>query len=240
MANKPGVMIYFETARAVKGLDYETKGRLFEAIMEYAEDGVLPAFDGVLAAVWPFVANGIDRDAARYADIITRRQRAAYVKWWKEYAKKQGIDPDNEEARELWIDMQMQAKDANAADAMQMMPTSTSSPTTTTTSTTTSAGASTTGAGNAPTRAYGCCNNVFMTDDEYDALCADIPNVGNVIEKLSAHMASSGKTYVNHAATVRKWAMEDAERKQTAPRTGGDWCSGITPEDYKNDIDVPW
>lgn len=240
MANKPGVMIYFETGRAVKGLSFEDKGRLFDAIMEYAEDGVLPSFDGVLSAVWPFVANGIDRDAARYADIITRRQRAAYVKWWKEYAKKQGIDPDNEEARERWIDIQMQAKDANASDAMQMMPTTTPTSTTTSTPTATAAGASTAGAGNSPAQAYGIYKNVFLTDEEHDALYTDIPEAGNVIEKLSMHIASSGRKYESHAATVRKWAMEDAERKQTVQRAGGDWCSGITPEDYKNDIDVPW
>lgn len=73
---KPGVMIYFETAKAIKGLDYETKGRLFEAIMEYAEFGASPVFDGVLSAVWPFVADKIDRDSARYEEIRQARVEA--------------------------------------------------------------------------------------------------------------------------------------------------------------------
>lgn len=237
MANKPGVMIYFETAKAVKKLDLETKGRLFDAIMEYAENGTAPDFDGVLSAVWPFIANGIDRDATRYADIITRRQRAAYTKWWKEYAKKNGIDPDDEEAKERWIDMQMYAKDANAPDAMQKMPTTTPTPTTTTT--TTSAGALTPGAENTRT-AYGLYKNVFLTVEEYNTLQRDLKDLDRTIDKLSLHMQSTGKTYASHEATVRKWAMEDAERKQTTSRTSGDWCSGITPEDYKNDIEYPW
>ena len=76
MANKPGVMIYFETAKAIKGLDYETKGRLFEAIMEYAENGVIPEFDGVLAAVWPFIADKIDRDSTKYEGIRQTRAEA--------------------------------------------------------------------------------------------------------------------------------------------------------------------
>ena len=77
-SNKPGVMIYFETGKAIKGLDYETKGRLFEAIMDYAEHGTVPAFDGILAAVWPFIANGIDRDSEKYAETVNKRKRAAY------------------------------------------------------------------------------------------------------------------------------------------------------------------
>ena len=73
---KPGVMIYFETARAVKGLDYETKGRLFEAIMEYAEFGAVPELDGVLAVVWPFVADKVDRDSSKYEEIRAARAEA--------------------------------------------------------------------------------------------------------------------------------------------------------------------
>lgn len=230
MANKPGVMIYFETARAVKGLDFETKGRLFDAIMEYAENGEVPAFDGVLAAVWPFVANGIDRDASRYADIITRRQRAAYAKWWKEYARKAGIDPNDEEAKERWIDMQMQAKDANASDAMQMMPTTT--PTQTTTPTATTAGASTAGIQPQSTHvAYGLYKNVFLTVEEHAALERDVPDLYRIVDKLSLHMQSTGRQYASHEATVRKWAMEDAEKQATA-RPDGDWCTQTNRTPY--------
>ena len=72
---KPGVMIYFETAKAIKSLDNETVGQLFKAIMEYAEDGVIPEFEGVLAAVWPFISHNIDKDSERYERI--REIRAA-------------------------------------------------------------------------------------------------------------------------------------------------------------------
>ena len=73
---KPGVMIYFETARAIKNLDYEMNGRLFEAIMEYAEFGIVPELDGILAAVWPFIADKVDRDSDRYEAIREKRKEA--------------------------------------------------------------------------------------------------------------------------------------------------------------------
>ena len=37
------------------------------------------------------------------------------------------------------------------------------------------------------------------------------------IEKLSEYMASTGKRYQSHAATIRRWADEDA--KKAAPPT---------------------
>lgn len=41
---KPGVMIYFETKHIVKHLDLEDIGRLFLAILDYAEENKPPNF----------------------------------------------------------------------------------------------------------------------------------------------------------------------------------------------------
>ena len=47
-------------------------------------------------------------------------------------------------------------------------------------------------------------------------LQASFPTVwGQYIEKLSEYMASTGKRYQSHAATIRRWAGEDA--KKAAP-----------------------
>ena len=67
-------------------------------------------------------------------------------------------------------------------------------------------------------RAYGRYQNVFLTDEELADLQASFPNVwGQYIEKLSEYMASTGKRYQSHAATIRRWAGEDA--KKAAPPT---------------------
>lgn len=248
MASKPGVMIYFETGRAVKGLDYETKGRLFEAIMDYAEHGTVPALDGVLAAVWPFIAHGIDRDNRNYEKTVTGRKRAAYAKWWPDYAEKNGLNAHDKIAKERWIDQQianhanatsellMHANDANAYFAMQTMPTST--PTSTETSTSTATGTST-GTGTSlpaqkiPARTFGRFRNVLMTDQEYMELLSDFPDARDRIEHLSEYLASSGKRYENHAATIRKWAREDAEKQsstQSAPTSGGNVFYALVEE----------
>ena len=67
-------------------------------------------------------------------------------------------------------------------------------------------------------RAYGRYQNVFLTDEEMADLQASFPAVWEqCIEKLSEYMASTGKRYQSHAATIRRWAGEDA--KKAAPPT---------------------
>ena len=67
--------------------------------------------------------------------------------------------------------------------------------------------------------AYGRYENVFLTQSELDGLKADLPDKWNYyIDRLSCHIASSGKRYRSHAATIYKWAQEDAAKK--APKKG--------------------
>ena len=68
-------------------------------------------------------------------------------------------------------------------------------------------------------RAYGRYQNVFLTDEEMADLQASFPTVwGQYIEKLSEYMASTGKRYQSHAATIRRWAGEDAKKAGTPSR----------------------
>ena len=67
--------------------------------------------------------------------------------------------------------------------------------------------------------AYGRYENVFLSQSELDGLKADLPDKWNYyIDRLSCHIASSGKRYRSHAATIYKWAQEDAAKK--APKKG--------------------
>ena len=67
-----------------------------------------------------------------------------------------------------------------------------------------------------PSHTYGRYQNVFLTDVELADLQTSFPVVWEqYIEKLSEYMASTGKCYQSHAATIRRWAGEDA--KKAAP-----------------------
>ena len=66
-----------------------------------------------------------------------------------------------------------------------------------------------------PTRhKYGEYKNVLLSDDEYAKLVSEFPNdYEQRIERLSGYIASTGKTYKNHLATIRNWAKRDGEKK---------------------------
>ena len=67
--------------------------------------------------------------------------------------------------------------------------------------------------------AYGKFNNIFLSDAEVDGLKAELPDKWEYfIDRLSVHIASSGKQYRNNAATIYKWSQEDAGK--TTPKKG--------------------
>ena len=58
-----------------------------------------------------------------------------------------------------------------------------------------------------------------MTDEELADLQTSFPAVWEqYIEKLSEYMASTGKRYQSHAATIRRWTGEDAKKTITPSR----------------------
>lgn len=59
---------------------------------------------------------------------------------------------------------------------------------------------------------YGEYNNVLLTDEELDKLKTEFPDWEARIERLSSYVASTGKSYKNHLATIRNWARKDTEQ----------------------------
>ncbi len=73
----------------------------------------------------------------------------------------------------------------------------------------------------APTRhKHGQYNNVLLTDDEFEKLKTEFPDDWSArVDRLSEYMASTGKSYKNHLATIRSWARKDVSRSpQTYPQ----------------------
>ena len=56
---------------------------------------------------------------------------------------------------------------------------------------------------------YGEYANVLLTDDELEKLKAEYPDWQERIERLSSYVASTGKSYKSHYATIRTWARKD-------------------------------
>jgi len=61
---------------------------------------------------------------------------------------------------------------------------------------------------------YGEYNNVLLTDDELQKLKTEYSDYQKKIENLSSYVASTGKSYKSHYATIRNWARRDGNKKQ--------------------------
>ena len=60
---------------------------------------------------------------------------------------------------------------------------------------------------------------MFLTGAEFDELLTELPgSYDRYIKPLSEYMASTGKTYKSHAATIRRWAADD--KAKAAPKKG--------------------
>lgn len=57
---------------------------------------------------------------------------------------------------------------------------------------------------------HGEYNNVLLSDEDFTKLKSEFPaDYQDRIERLSSYMASTGKSYKNHLATIRNWARKD-------------------------------
>lgn len=60
---------------------------------------------------------------------------------------------------------------------------------------------------------YGEYKNVLLSDEDMEKLKAEFPSdYEERIERLSCYIASTGKSYKNHLATIRNWAKKDKEK----------------------------
>ena len=74
-----------------------------------------------------------------------------------------------------------------------------------------------------PTRhKYGSYKNVLLSDEDYQKLQAEFPHdYTERIERLSEYIASTGKKYKSHLATIRSWAKKDKPQGRQQQSRGG-------------------
>ena len=76
-----------------------------------------------------------------------------------------------------------------------------------------------------PKHKYGEYNNVLLTDEEYDKLKSEYSDYESRIENLSSYIASTGKKYKSHYATIKNWAKKEtptlSSNKKELTKFGG-------------------
>ena len=119
-----GIVVFYECYEAMAELTNEEKGEMFSAIMEYAQYGVIPQFgDRMLRSIWTFTRSKIDWVKDKYEETRERNRQYANTRWWKEYCKKNGIDPNDEDERKKWEETRGKSEALpEDADECQTMP----------------------------------------------------------------------------------------------------------------------
>ena len=83
---------------------------------------------------------------------------------------------------------------------------------------------------------YGEYKNVLLSDDDLGKLQSQFPaDWQERIERLSSYIASTGKKYKNHLATIRRWATNEDHGVTTTPasaKAGSFW--DVPKQDYSN------
>ena len=104
MADRPGIMIYFDMVEPLKRLDHTGKGKLFEAMLNYGQYGEVPDFggDGMLLMAWEFILPKLNADEKSYRKKVIKNTYSSYCNKAKksatapmdfdEWCVKEGID----------------------------------------------------------------------------------------------------------------------------------------------------
>ena len=214
---RPGIMVYFDMLGPIKVLPDADKGRLFVAMLEYGQSGIVPEFDGMLALAWEFAKPKLDRDNEEYNRTVLKRQYATFCR----DRKKKGEPEISFEEWMMTIDnhsYQVISNDTKWHPTTST--TTTSTPSTNTSITTATAAAATTNdddGGSGPERKVKVLggelgkNVVFISDEQFDDLLdkMDLETFNYYVDKLSSFIINNDAKVRNHYETILKWWRQD-------------------------------
>lgn len=210
---QPGVLIFWELFDVLEALPGDDAKNMLSAIRGYIQHGAIPDFGDrqALTYLWLMIQPKLDADTERYEKTKEARSIAG---------RKGGLARSSNAK-------QMQASVANATFAKQIKPTTT--PTTTPSTTPSTSTTKKDCISDKPQRAkrtsttkhkYGEYKNVLLTDEEFEKLKVEFADYTERIERLSAYVASTGKSYKSHYATIRSWAQKEAPAAARRQRDG--------------------
>ncbi len=229
---KQGFTIFHADVNALSSvLTAEQMGRLFVALSRYSECGEADVADD-LKGVFALLAPKIDQQNAKYAETCARNrtnrasrdQSSPVVTSGDQSSRAVSSRPQQEQEQELKQEQEHNRilADADGGEAANAHACARE----TQDAHDTDDGSMATGTENVQVAAsaqkpkvkairhkYGEYQNVLLTDEDYAKLKAEFPTEYEaLIERLSAYMASTGRAYKNHLATMRNWARRDLEK----------------------------
>lgn len=207
-SERPGIMMYFEVMDEVQYMTDLQLGQLFRAMMSYGRYGeIVDDIDPMVMGSFYCIKRRIDQDAENYAKKVeTYRQNAL-----KRKTRTTSI-PNNNEPLQAIADGTEQLPATAGNGSYNYNTNSNYNTNNNYYNYNTSEGEQNAAADEfAPPR--GMYKNVYLSDEDYELLRSEQPNIDRLIDRLSEYMETSGKSYVNHFATLRQWAREDSTKE---------------------------
>lgn len=238
MAQTAGFMVYHSDGKNLEMLDNDSLGAIMRALIRYAREGEEPAnLDPMTMVVFAMLREKIDFDAAKYQKKSEAGSKSGGRPKAEESSKKQTeADGSKNKQAEAEGSIDDQTVVNTKSYTLNLRPYTLNPKSDTILSDSDNGGE----AANAHAREeiaeavtcaenvqaaaqkpkvkairhkYGEYQNVLLTDEDYVKLQAEFPTEYEaLIERLSAYMASTGRAYKNHLATMRNWARRDMEK----------------------------
>lgn len=199
-------------------------GQALKAAFHYADTGEVPTLEPIAAVVFAAFREHIDEANSDYQKASKAGQKGNEIRWSKgsggdttRYHMTQSVDTSTE------ADAETDEDEEEKTDGEEISPQA-----------------------DIPllTRCrYGEYNNVLLSADEYAKLEQLFPyDLSERIERLSEYIASTGKKYKSHYATIRSWANRDGKQQLERPTARGGYAgqvgpNGIAIDPTKNDLD---
>ena len=188
--------VFTDFAEVIEPLSDAERGRLFMSMLQYASTGEAGTLSGAERFVWPIAKQNIDR-----TKVEAERNAACGSKGGRP-KKPTETDLNRKKPTETDLNRKKADKDKDKdKDKDNIIPPISPN------------GDIVPLEGERPRKhKYGEYKNVLLTDDEFEKLKAEYADYLDRIERLSSYIASTGKTYKSHYATIRNWARADAEK----------------------------
>ena len=188
--------VFTDFAEVIEPLSDAERGRLFMSMLQYASTGEAGTLSGAERFVWPIAKQNIDR-----TKVEAERNAACGSKGGRP-KKPAETDLNRKKPAETDLNRKKADKDKDKdKDKDNIIPPISPN------------GDIVPLEGERPRKhKYGEYKNVLLTDDEFEKLKAEYVDYLDRIERLSSYLASTGKTYKSHYATIRNWARADAEK----------------------------
>ena len=186
--------VFTDFAEVIEPLSDAERGRLFMSMLQYASTGEAGTLSGTERFVWPIAKQNIDRTR------VEAERNAACGSKGGRPKKPAETDLNRKKPAETDLNRKKADKDKDKDKDNIIPPISPN-------------GDIVPLEGERPRKhKYGEYKNVLLTDDELEKLKAEYADYLDRIERLSSYIASTGKAYKSHYATIRNWARADAEK----------------------------